>query len=76
MDKKVYFYIDDVIWLFRDLARQRPKSIYDNSFMKMLKEAHDKYGLKVLREGIVVVKSISGNIYYTKDSKILKLIEG
>ena len=47
MTKKAYFYIDDVIWLFRDLARKRPKSIYDNAFMKMLKEAHDKYGMKV-----------------------------
>ena len=47
MTKKAYFYIDDVIWLFRDLARERPTSIYDNKFMKMLKEAHDKYGMKV-----------------------------
>ena len=47
MTKKTYFYIDDVIWLFRDLARQRPKSIYDNAFIKMLKEAHDKFGMKV-----------------------------
>ncbi len=45
--KKAFFYIDDVIWLFRDLARQRPKSIYDNSFLKVLKEAHDRYGMKV-----------------------------
>ena len=47
MNKKAYFYIDDVIWLFRDLARMRPKSIYDNAFMKMLKKAHDLYGMKV-----------------------------
>ena len=47
MKKLSYFYIDDVIWLFRDLSRERPASIYDNSFMKMLKEAHDKYGMKV-----------------------------
>lgn len=47
MTKKAYFYIDDVIWLFRDLARERPASIYDNAFMKTLKEAHDKYGMKV-----------------------------
>lgn len=47
MSKKTYFYIDDVIWLFRDLTRQAPKSIFDNAFMKMLKNAHDKYGLKV-----------------------------
>ena len=47
MSKQTYFYIDDVIWLFRDLTRQAPKSIFDNAFMKMLKNAHDKYGLKV-----------------------------
>ena len=47
MSKKTYFYIDDVIWLFRDLTRQRPKSIYDNAFMKVLKEAHDRFGMKV-----------------------------
>ena len=45
--KKAYFYIDDVIWVFRDLARQRPRSIYDNAFMKLLKEAHDRFGMKV-----------------------------
>lgn len=47
MNKKAYFYIDDVIWLMRDLTRQMPKSLFDNSFMKMLKNAHEKYGLKV-----------------------------
>lgn len=36
----------------------------------------DKYGLKVLKEGLTAVKSIDGQIYYEKDSKILKLIEG
>lgn len=45
--KKVAYYCDDVIWLYRDLARQRPGSLFDNPFMKMLKEAHDKYGFKV-----------------------------
>ena len=47
MDKRYYFYfIDDVIWLFRDLTRQRPAKLFDNSFMKLLKEAHDKYDAK------------------------------
>ena len=36
----------------------------------------DKYGLKVLRDGIKAVKGISGKVYYAKNSKILKLIEG
>lgn len=44
--KKAYFYIDDVIWLFRDLTRQRPASLFDNFFMKELKKNHDLYGAK------------------------------
>ena len=47
MSKKTYFYIDDVIWLMRDLTRERPRSLFDNFFMKILKDAHEKYGLKV-----------------------------
>ena len=45
--KCAVFYIDDVIWLFRDLARQRPQRLFDNPFLKVLKDAHDKYGMKV-----------------------------
>ena len=47
MQKSCYFYIDDVIWVFRDLTRQRPASIFDHHFLKVLKETHDKYGMKV-----------------------------
>lgn len=47
MSKKVQFFIDDFIWLFRDLTREKPVSLFDNSFMAMLKRAHDKYGMKV-----------------------------
>lgn len=47
MSKKTYFFIDDVIWTLRDITRQKPNSIFDNPFMATLKEAHDKYGLKV-----------------------------
>jgi len=45
--KKAAMYIDDVIWIFRDLTRQRPKSMFDNPFLGTLKEAHERYGLKV-----------------------------
>jgi len=45
--KKVFFYIDDVIWIFRDLTRKNPKSIFDNPFLTVMKKAHDEYGLKV-----------------------------
>ena len=47
MVKKCFSFIDDVIFTFRDIARERPKSIFDNPFMKMLKKAHDLYGMKV-----------------------------
>ncbi len=47
MNKKAFFFIDDVIWVFRDLARKQPSSMFDNPFLKALKEAHDRFGLKV-----------------------------
>jgi len=47
MKKKAYFYVDDVIWPFRDISREHPKSIFEQNLLKMLKEAHEKYGLKV-----------------------------
>lgn len=47
MEKISYFFIDDVIWVFRDIARQKPNSIFDNAYMKMLKRAHDDNGLTV-----------------------------
>lgn len=48
MSKQAYFYIDDVIWPFRDITREKPASIFEQTLLKMLKEAHDKYGLKVI----------------------------
>ena len=45
--KKAFFYIDDVVWVFRDLTRQRPKSLFDNAFLGVLKTAHERYGMKV-----------------------------
>ena len=41
------FFIDDVIFIFRDLAAQRPLSCWGHRFLGHLKEAHLKYGLKV-----------------------------
>jgi len=40
-------YVDDVIWVLRDLTRTRPNSLCDVPFFKMLRECHDRYGLKV-----------------------------
>ena len=48
MSKYAYYFIDDVIWPFRDITREKPASIFDQILLKMLKEAHDKYGLKVV----------------------------
>ena len=45
--KKCTFYIDDVIFVFRDIAKQKPASIYDHPYMAMLKKAHDLYGMKI-----------------------------
>ena len=47
MSKQVYFFVDDVIWPFRDLTRERPTSLFDQRWLGMLKEAHDRFGLKV-----------------------------
>ena len=45
MEKKAFFFIDDTIWCFRDIARNKPKSLFDNPFMRMLKKAHDDSGM-------------------------------
>ncbi len=47
MTKKSLFFIDDVLWVFRDLTRQKPASLFDNDYMAVLKRAHDEYGLKI-----------------------------
>lgn len=47
MSGKAYFYIDDVIWLMRELTRKPEKTLFDNPFMGMLRRAHEAYGLKV-----------------------------
>ena len=45
--KKAYFFIDDTIWVLRDITRNRPATLFDNPFLGMLKSCHDKYGMKV-----------------------------
>lgn len=47
MNRKTYFYIDDVIWLMRNLTLNAPPSLFNDPFMSMLKTAHEEYGLKV-----------------------------
>ena len=47
MTKKAFFFIDDVIWMLRDIAKQKPKSVFQQPFLSVLKKAHDLYGMKV-----------------------------
>ncbi len=45
--KRAAFYLDDVIWVFRELAERRPKSVWEHPFLGCLKEAWERYGTKV-----------------------------
>ena len=40
------FYIDDHIFTFTDLAKERPARAFDHFYLKGLKSIHDKYGTK------------------------------
>ncbi len=50
-DKKSFrrcsFYLDDHIFVFTELAKQRPQRAFDHFYLKALKELHQKYGLKL-----------------------------
>ena len=46
VDKKVYCFVDDVIWTLQELHSQRPASIFEQHFLKNLKIAHERYGAK------------------------------
>ncbi len=45
--KSYFFFIDDNIWVFRDLATQKPVSLFDNAYLGFLKKMHDLYDIKV-----------------------------
>lgn len=40
-------YVDDCVWFLRDIAKDRPKSIFDNPYLGGFKKIHDETGLKV-----------------------------
>ncbi len=61
MNKKAYFYIDDTIWVLRDLTRTKPKSLFDAPLFKVLKKAHDEYGLKTQLNLFYRTDSFYGN---------------
>ena len=44
--KRYNCYIDDHIFVFTDLAKERPKSAFDHFYLKGLKEIHDKFGMR------------------------------
>ena len=47
MRKVSCFYIDDVIFVMRDLAKMKPKSIFEVPLFKVLKKGHDETGVTV-----------------------------
>lgn len=48
------------------LKHEIKQVVYDTSNLLGI----DRYGLKILKEGITAVNSVGGQIYYAKDSKI------
>ena len=40
-------FVDDCIWFLRDVARMKPKSIFDTPYLGAFKKIHDATGLKV-----------------------------
>ena len=40
-------FVDDCIWFLRDIARMKPKSIFDTPYLAGFKKIHDATGLKV-----------------------------
>lgn len=44
--KKTVYFVEDVIWVLRDLYKNNPVSIFDNDYLNTLKIAHDKFGTK------------------------------
>ena len=69
--KRAAFYIDDAIFIFRDLVAQKPKSCWDHRFLGHVKEAWERYGLKMqlnlfyrndffygVREGLFSLKDV------------------
>lgn len=47
MMKNYFFFVDDNIWVFRDLTNNGGDSLFDNPYLSIYKRLHDKYGMKV-----------------------------
>lgn len=44
--KRYNYYIDDCSFFYTEIAKRRPKSLFDHFFLKRLREIHDRYGTK------------------------------
>ncbi len=44
--KRYNYYIDDCSFFYTEIAKERPKSLFDHFFLKRLKEIHDRHGAK------------------------------
>ncbi len=44
--KRYNYFIDDCVFFYTDIAKTRPKSLFDHFFLRRLRDIHDKYGSK------------------------------
>ncbi|NLD88276.1 MAG: hypothetical protein GX633_08480 [Clostridiales bacterium] len=44
---RYFFFSDDHIWTFRSLAKARPKSLFDNAYLRFMRSLHEKYDMKI-----------------------------
>lgn len=58
--KNYRFSLDDNIWVFRDIARNNYKSIFENDYLALLKSIHEEFGTK-----------IQLNVYFETDGFVL-----
>ena len=65
MTKKVHFLIDDVLWVLRDITREKPQSLFDNPFIGALKTAYEKYGVKTQLNLFYRTSAFYGNDDFT-----------
>lgn len=45
--KRYRFSLDDDIWFLRDIATERPASVFDNRYMALWRRLHERYGTKI-----------------------------
>lgn len=45
--KNYFFFVDDNIWVFRDLMKSGASSLFENDYLRFYRGLHEKYGMKV-----------------------------